>query len=137
MFTLRSQLSVSAAAPAPEGIRLQPLIEVISNSCGGGENCRVKVSCQSGSVCSAHSVQSALYCKSLLINLMPLAEPHSCLKSVTRKKKSHNTLMLEIMLQHWIYCKLSGKVISLCSGGFVVDAFILTVLPIYSILQYT
>lgn len=33
MFTLCSQLSVSAAAPAPEGIRLRLLVEVISNSC--------------------------------------------------------------------------------------------------------
>lgn len=73
-------LSVSAAGPVPEGIRLQPLLEVISNSCR--EGCGVKVSRQSGCVRSAHSVQSALYCKSLLINLMPLAELHSRLKSV-------------------------------------------------------
>lgn len=62
-------------------------MEVISKCCR--EGCGVKVSRQSGSVHSAHSVQSALYCKSLLINLMPLAELHSCLKSVT-KMKTHN-----------------------------------------------
>lgn len=62
----------------------QLLMEVISNCCR--EGCGVKVSCQSGSVRSAHSVQSALYCKSLLINLMPLAELHSRLKSVTKTK---------------------------------------------------
>lgn len=60
-------------------------MEVISNCCR--EGCGVKVSRQSGSVRSARSVQSALYCKSLLINLMPLAELHSRLKSVTKTKK--------------------------------------------------
>ena len=80
--------SVSAAGPVPEGTRLQPLMEVISNCCR--EGCGVKVSRQSGSGRSAHSVQSALYCKSLLINLMPLAELHSRLKSVTKTKgKTH------------------------------------------------
>lgn len=78
-------LSVSAAGSAPEGTRLQPLMEVISNCCR--EGCGVKVSRQSGSVRSARSVQSALYCKSLLINLMPLAELHGRLKSVTKMKK--------------------------------------------------
>ena len=73
---------MSAAGPAPEGIRLQPLMEVISNCCR--EGCGVKVSRQSGSVLSAHSVQSALYYKSLLINLMPLVELHSRLKSATK-----------------------------------------------------
>ncbi len=81
----RGGCSVSAAGSAPEGIRLQPLMEVISNC--SREGCGVKVSRQSGSVRSARSVQSALYCKSLLINLMPLAELHSRLKSVTRTKK--------------------------------------------------
>lgn len=113
--------SVSAAGPAPEGIRLQPLIKVISDCCR--EGCGVKVSRQSGSVRSAHSVQSALYCKSLLINLMPLAELHSRLKSVTKmKKKKTNTLVLQTVLQHWIWTLWRG----LYSCGFVEDAFTLT-----------
>lgn len=52
-------LGVSATGPVPEGIRLQPLVQVVSDSCS--EGCRVKVSCHSGSVRSAHSVQSALF----------------------------------------------------------------------------
>lgn len=60
-----SWLSVSAAGPAPEGICLQPLVEVISSSCT--EDCRVKVSCHSGcTLSSQHFV-----CKSVLINLTP------------------------------------------------------------------
>lgn len=114
MFTLCSQRSsshrsspgvswpaVSAAGPAPEGIRLQSPIEVISDSCR--EGCRVKVSRQSGSVRKRTLSSKCFVCKSLLINLMPLAELHSRLKSFTRtKKKSHDTIILEIVLQHWI-----------------------------------
>lgn len=77
--------------------------QVISNCCG--EACGVKVSRQSGSVHSTHSVQSALYCKSLLINLMPLAELHSRLESVTKKKEKQSQNMLltvETVLEHRI-----------------------------------
>lgn len=91
--------SVSAAGPVPEGTRLQPLMEVISNCCRKG--CAVKVSRQSGSGRSAHSVQSALYCKSLLINLMPLAELHSRLKSVTKMKEKAEMFMLGTVSQCW------------------------------------
>lgn len=75
------------AGCAPERIHLQPFAEGISNCCreGGG----VRVSSQSGSVHSTLLVQSALYCKSLLINLMPLAELHSRLQTVATKKKPH------------------------------------------------
>lgn len=99
--------SVSAAGPAPEGIRLKRLMEVISKCCR--EGCGVKVSRQSGSVHSAHSVQSALYCKSLLINLMPLAELHSRLKSVTKTKTHNVTLMSESVLE---------QLALLCIGSF-------------------
>lgn len=62
-------------------------MEVTSNGCRVG--CGVKGSRQSGSVCSARSIQSALYCKSLLITLMPLAELRSRLKSVTKMQLAH------------------------------------------------
>lgn len=84
------------AGCAPERILLQPLMEGISNCCweGGG----VRVSSQSGSVHSTLSVQSALYCKSLLINLMPLA---SCIviSRLLPKKKTHIKLCSSV---HWI-----------------------------------
>lgn len=63
-----------------------PLMEVVSDCCR--EGCGGKVSRHSGSAHSAHLVQSALYCKSLLINLMPLVELHSRLESVTKKRVS-------------------------------------------------
>lgn len=56
-------LSVSATGSAPEGICLQPLVEVMSSSCT--EDCRVKVSCHSGCTLSSQR----FVCKSVLINL--------------------------------------------------------------------
>lgn len=82
-------------------------MEVISKCCR--EGCGVKVSRQSGSVHSAHSVQSALYCKSLLINLMPLAELHSRLKFVTKTQTHNMTLMSGTVLE---------QLALLCIGSF-------------------
>lgn len=96
--------------------------QVISNCCG--EACGVKVSRQSGSVHSTHSVQSALYCKSLLINLMPLAELHSRLESVTKKKETvpkhaaHGRDCVRASDQNFFH-----KLVPLHSCGFVREDF--------------
>lgn len=126
--------SVSAAGPAPEGIRLKRLMEVISKCCR--EGCGVKVSRQSGSVHSAHSVQSALYCKSLLINLMPLAELHSLLKSATKTNSNNTKLVSDAVLEQLaLLCiglsELSDKVVSLHSFNFIEGGFMLTTLQHY------
>lgn len=124
----RLRQSVSAAGPGPEGIRLKRLMEVISKCC---RDCwGVKVSRQSGSVHSTQSVQSALYRKSLLINLMPLAEPCGRLKCVAETSRRSVSEQLALLR---VGSELLNKVLSLHSSYSVQHRFMFHVLHLITL----